>query len=535
MSRWRIMCVAALIVLPFVGLAGAGTYYLWDAGLAFYVWWPIFLCMALGYGLGWYWQHKRVLLRPHSFDALPHWTERDVAAWQRVEARAKAAAKLDSAQMSEFQFYVTTAEQMALELAAFYHPHAQDPIGNLTIPEILAVVELASHDMAEIVDRYLPGGHLLTINDWRRARVATEWYQSANNLYWLISALFTPIGTTVRFAASKVGLSTPFQMLQQNLLLWFYTAYVHRVGNYLIELHSGRLRIGAARYRALLDKLPPSTDGSKPEGGPLALKLDQMKPPKDEAVDQIKQLTVTLVGQVKAGKSSLINALLGAQLARTDVLPATAGIQRYDLQTPGIPTRFVLLDTVGYGHAGPKEDQLKATRDAAQQSDLVFLVLHALTPARQADLELLKDLKTWFASHPHLKKPPLFAVLSHIDLLSPTLEWSPPYNWEKPTRAKEQSIRQALATVYDQIGPYVSALVPVCTAPGKVFGVEEWLLPAIAQKLDEVHGVALLRCIRAETDAGKMQKLFYQFLETGKEAARIAWEMLAKTRGTDMA
>jgi predicted GTPase len=527
MSIWRIVVVTALIVVPFVALAGIGSYYLWINGWAFYVWWPIFLSLALGYGLGWYWQHKRVLLRPVTFDALPYWTERDAAAWKLVEARAAGGAKFDSNQLSDIQFYVTTGQHMAQELAQFYHPHAKDPIGNLTIPEMLAVVELASHDMAEIVDHYLPGGHLLTINDWRRAKVATEWYQSANKLYWLISAIFEPVGTTMRYAASSVGLSTPWQMLQQNLLLWFYTAYVHRLGNYLIELNSGRLRVGATRYRELLNKLPAAPDGPKPEAGPAALKLDQFGAKKPDPVDEIKQLTVTLVGQVKAGKSSLINALLGARLARTDVLPATAGIQRYDLQTPGIPTRFVLLDTVGYGHAGPQEDQLRATREAARQSDLVFLVLHALTPARQADLDLLKDLKAWFAANPQWKKPPLFVVMTHIDLLTPSLEWSPPYDWEKPTRPKEVSIRQALATVYEQLGPYVSAIVPVCTAPGKVYGVEQWLLPAVAQKLDEVHGVALLRCIRAEADACKMQKLFYQFLETGKEAAKIAWEMLA--------
>jgi hypothetical protein len=126
-----------------------------------------------------------------------------------------------------------------------------------------------------------------------------------------------------------------------------------------------------------------------------------------------------------------------------------------------------------------------------------------------------------------LKQPPLFVVLTHIDLLSPSLEWSPPYNWQQPAGPKEQNIRQALGAVYQQLGPYVAAIVPVCVAPGKVYGVEDWLLPAVTQKLDEVHGVALLRCIRAEADAGKMQKLFYQLLETGKEAAKIAWEMFA--------
>ena len=49
----------------------------------------------------------------------------------------------------------------------------------------------------------------------------------------------------MRYAASQLGLSTPLQMLQQNLFVWFYTAYVHRLGTYLIDLNSGRLRVGA--------------------------------------------------------------------------------------------------------------------------------------------------------------------------------------------------------------------------------------------------------------------------------------------------
>ena len=32
--------------------------------------------------------------------------------------------------------------------------------------------------------------------------------------------------------------------MQQNLLRWFYRAYVNRLGTHLIELYSGRLSIG---------------------------------------------------------------------------------------------------------------------------------------------------------------------------------------------------------------------------------------------------------------------------------------------------
>ena len=37
--------------------------------------------------------------------------------------------------------------------------------------------------------------------------------------------------TGVRYLASQLGMSLPFQKLQENLLLWFYTAFVHRLGS----------------------------------------------------------------------------------------------------------------------------------------------------------------------------------------------------------------------------------------------------------------------------------------------------------------
>ena len=86
----------------------------------------------------------------------------------------------------------------------------------------------------------------------------------------------------------------------------------------------------------------------------------------------------------------------------------------------------------------------------------------------------------------------------------------------------------ALAAVRQQFGDLIGAAVPVCTAPGKEFGLAEALLPAVALKLDEAHGVALLRCLKAEADAGKVRKVMHQLLNGGQEAARLAWQMLSK-------
>ena len=184
----------------------------------------------------------------------------------------------------------------------------------------------------------------------------------------------------------------------------------------------------------------------------------------------------------------------------------------------------MLLDTVGYGHTGPREDQLSATTEAARQSDLVILVVHARNPARQADLELLRGLKKWFASRPDLKMPPILGVMTHIDLLSPAMEWSPPFNWIHPERLKEQQIRQAWESFKEQLGDYLVGIVPLCTRPGKVYGIDEWFMPTLAELLDEAHAVALLRCVRAEADEGKVRRVLEQLLRAGQQVGQILWQ-----------
>ena len=517
MSRWRIGVVLALVVLPVLFLAAVGSYHLWQQGLSLVVWWPMLACMALGYLLGAYWQRKRQLLHPVDLTPPAYATERDRRAWELIEARGQAATTLDGDKLSDPEHYLQTAQEMAKELAGFYYPKSADLIGALTVPEILAVIELASHDLSEMVDRYLPGGHLLTIRDWQRAKKAADWYQSVNNVYWAISAVFSPLSTALRYGTSKLGLSGPLKLLQQNLLVWFYTAFLQRLGTYLIELYSGRLRVGARRWRELVLKeaapRPPAledSEGAIPEGA--------------------RHVTFTLMGQVKAGKSSLVNALLGERRAQTDVLPATSGVERYRLAPQGVPAEMELLDTVGYGHEGPKTDQVTATREAAQQSDLLLLVLHALNPARQADLQMLAALREWFASRPELKMPPVVAVVSHVDLLSPKMEWQPPYDWQHPQRPKERNIHEALAAVREQLGDILVAAVPVCTTPGRVWGIDEALLPVLAARLDEVHAVSLLRCLHAEADTRKVRKVFDQLLAVGKTLARAVWQDLKAPR-----
>ncbi len=517
--QWRLAVLALLVLAPFLFLIGAGSWWLWREGLWFYAWWPLAGSVALAVALGYYWQRKQRLLPGPDFSAPLHWTDRDRQAWLLVEARAKAVKSLPPAKMMEAQFYADLAKEMTLELARCYHPQARDPIGNITIPELLAVMELAAGDLAEMVDDYLPGGHMLTINHWRSAGRIADWYSKARNTYWAISAVFAPITTAVRYAASKIGLSRPLEALQANILGWFYTVFVHRLGTYLIDLNSGRLRVGARRYRELLAQARLQ-QAATPDGVRPAEPVSAPSPAPPPALD----VTITLVGQVKAGKSSLVNALLGEQRAATDVLPLTAEVTRYRLHPQGITNQLVLLDTVGYTHEGPRADKLRQTQEAVQQSDLVLLVMHARDPARQPDAELLDKLRTWFAERPNLKTPRILGVLTHIDLLSPMMEWSPPYDWLHAKRPKEQSIAGAVATVEEQLGQQLVGVIPVCTAEGKKYGMHEWLLPRIVELLDEARAVSFLRCLQAEADTGKVRRVLDQLLQAGRQLWRAAVE-----------
>ena len=89
--------------------------------------------------------------------------------------------------------------------------------------------------------------------------------------------------------------------MQQNLLRWFFRAFVNRLGMHLIELYSGRLVIGADQYRKLTRKVG--------KGGP-------------EVEPTSFDLTIAVAGSRDSGKSKLIEAL---DAARKGDLPALRG------------------------------------------------------------------------------------------------------------------------------------------------------------------------------------------------------------------
>ncbi|HEY1192101.1 MAG TPA: GTPase [Gemmata sp.] len=528
MTRFRFVLLAVLFAAPFAFLMGAGGYHLWATGWVVWTWWPMVLCIALAYYLAWRWTRRSSL--PPTDDKPGYWTARDQTAWKVVTAKAASFETVTSKQLEDPKHYSDLALDLAKQVAELYNPGAADPFEHLTLPEVLACIELASADLDDLVQKYVPGSHMLRIRDMKRARKAVEYYKMGQNIYWAGAALIDPFQTAIRYLASKAALGTMLDKLQNNVILWFHTAFIHHLGRYLIELNSGRLRVGVKRYRELMaqHQAPPADDpAARPAVSTAQIGEATVAAAANTAAGP-KAITIGVLGSVKAGKSSLVNALLGRAAATVDRLPVTAGV-RYDYTLPG-GQPVSILDTSGYGQDGPSDADFAAAVEASRDADLILLVTQATVPGRRPDLDLLTRLRVWFAEKPHLKMPPLVAVVSHIDLLSPKAEWAPPYDWEKGSRPKEVNIRECVGVVKEQLGGFTPEVVPVCGLEGERFGIADGLVPVLVSHLDHARGTAVLKAFEAESGAGKYDKLGEQVLAGGKQVVNILRDVFGKKK-----
>ncbi|MFM7071435.1 MAG: GTPase family protein [Planctomycetota bacterium] len=491
MKRWQGIVLAVLILLPLAFYAVWTGYAVWKLGGVGYFAWIVPLCWTAAWWLG-----RRWLPKPAVADTPPptHWTARDESAWRLVLARAERAGEIDPAQMLDPHFHLSAAQDLALEIARHYHPQAADPLGPLTVPEIMAAAELALRDTSQWVRDYVPGSHLMRVDHWRLVAQAPKWAKLASRAWWVGSVLLNP-ADIVRKLVMKASMDAATGDLQAGLLAGVHSVFIQRAGFYLIEVHSGRLRRGAEHYLAAQRRFGTSepsasstssgaTKTAPAESPEIGGRSGVLTPPMNKSTSpsparsadaqpgdtlpggahsggahsgdalsgdahsggaltggahsdgdvhsdggeyadgaDSESVRLLVLGQAKAGKSSLINVLLGEAGARVDVVPCTRSIRRHRATLPGSTVDFSLLDSPGYGDDALPAEMLDEIQEAATGADLVLLVLNATQPARNRDLEMLDAVRLAFADRPERKLPPVLAVLTHIDGLRPVLEW----------------------------------------------------------------------------------------------------------------
>lgn len=513
--RWLVIL---LFVAPLLLIIGAGAWLLYERGWLWLLW-ILMGCWALA-GVVWGWVG---LWRRPKIVPLAHLTDQDEAAGRIITAhanRVEAILRDRPEDMLTAELYLHVAVDMAREMDKHYQPDAKAPFESVSLLEVVAAAELVIHDVARLVEDTVLGSHLMTLGQLRRLMGLSKVYQKASTAWSFMSALWSLPRAAINYALSKLGGSFLFRRVRENVLGYLYVLYVQRVGHYLVEMYSGRLRGGAAAYLRL-------TRGAAETAGMEAFIGSADKPVEGEG-----ELKIAVVGQVKAGKSSLINALLGEAKAKADVVPTTRAVSGYRLQSAASAETLVLLDTPGYAEGGPDRDALEAIAEAMQDAAMSVLVLHAANPARDPDLQLLRRLDEWFRERPNLRRPPMLGVLSHIDQLKPVLEWEPPYEgWldTAPTRAKERSIHNAVEYTREALSPFLDAgLIPVCTEPSRIYGVEEWLLPAMTSLLPVARAKRMVDLLHA---AGKRRGFSLDtLLQTARHLADVGFGAFSFSR-----
>src|SRR5262249_37470655 len=142
MTRFRLILLAVLFLAPFAALIGLGGWFLIENRL----WWPgwaMLACMGLAYFLAWRWTRGRGML-PATAPPPEYWTDRDKAAWAKVAAKANSFQKVTLAEVSTPKHFTDLALELTTEVGAVYNPDSDDPFDNLTLPEVLACIELAA-------------------------------------------------------------------------------------------------------------------------------------------------------------------------------------------------------------------------------------------------------------------------------------------------------------------------------------------------------------------------------------------------------
>jgi predicted GTPase len=514
-----------LVLGPILVLVGAGGYLLWQQGWLHWLWWGVLIAWGLAAAC---WSWYGLLYRPKP--TLPQLrTPLDEKAWPivaRYAERVDGLLRDEPGKLLTFAPYTDAAQDLARELAPIYHPRARGAYDALSVLEVIAAAELVLGDVSRLAEKTLLGSRWLTMGRLRQIYGTPETYRQASTGWTIAYAVMNLPRAAIGYLLGRLGGSSLLQRVQDNVLGYLYVQYVYQLGYYLIELYSGRLRGGASAYRRLAERWQSAPPG---DGQPEEQPAEQ--PPPAAPLPEEDHLTIALVGQLKAGKSSLINALLGEQKAAADALPATARILGYRLRSAELGESLLLLDTPGY--AGATAAQLEETMEAVKQSAMTLVVLHAVQAAREPDLEFLRQMDEWFRKRPELRRPPLLGVVTHIDQLRPVREWEPPYDgWleDNPARPKERSIREVVDYLKGHFQPLLDAgVIPVCidVAGGRVYGVDEWLLPALANLLPQARAKRLVDLLRAAGKGKGVGEFFRRVMETGRLLARLGigvWE-----------
>ena len=123
-----------------------------------------------------------------------------------------------------------------------------------------------------------------------------------------------------------------------------------------------------------------------------------------------KTVFVTIAGRANAGKSSLLNALIGEKIASVSSKPQTTRTKITGILNHG-ETQLIFIDTPGLHKAKNKlsEHMLNTVKESVTDIDAVIFMSDCTQKPNEQEIQWLKSLQA--------SKTPVIFVLNKIDLL----------------------------------------------------------------------------------------------------------------------
>lgn len=372
----RHVTLAVLFLLPILVYVGIGGYALWKSGLLLWIGWVLPVFWMITWVVAWYWPAKSIHSQLEEFKTPSHWTKRDHAAREILRQYQERVDEYTPEQLIDLHFYLDRGQQLAKDLAKVYHPEANDPISELTVPEVVAAARLAVDDLEDWLLKSVPGSHLVTIDQWKGLAHAPKWVGRAQNAAWAASLLINP-ANAIRLATKRGLLDPAVEKLKSEFLAMAYLRFVRRLGFYLIEMNSGRLRGGSRRY---LD----SFSHRAMIGADFNYSGE---------VDE--DLHVLIVAPEDVDRMNIIQAL-GAELVQSESEDKKEE-SAYELKLPEKGVRLLFHHAPAFDASKLSWWTSRSMHKAVESADLVVFVKQADHELRAGEEKFFRKFEGWFS------------------------------------------------------------------------------------------------------------------------------------------
>lgn len=416
---------------------------------------------GLRLGLRW-WSRRRAgagdegaAERPEDFrvDANPEWTAREAEAFRA----ARRLIRERTARPVEWESLPELAMEVVTLVAERSGPEGKKPL-DFTVPEALLLIEEVTSRFRADLRRLVPFSDSVSLSTldwlWRHKSWALRGYDWGYKAWRVARMVKNAPAAVLREIEGAVSgghssfLTAEAMAVVQGLLL-------EEVARAAVDLYSGRLRFSEAEL--------------------LAFRLSYGDTDRARLATPDAPIRIVVAGQVSAGKSSLVNALLGGEAAETDASPTTDRATAREAEIEGMACMLIDLPGLDGGSTARA-----AVLDEMAGADLLLWVVRADRPAREIDRAVLAEWRATLADTPERRAPPLLPVATGMDTLLPG--W--PYPEHRVPPAEGAKIAEALARIAAEIGTELP--VPVSTLE------PEWNIDTLRGRIGALMGEALM-------------------------------------------